>query len=72
MTTAPCRWAASSRIFIPMVSINEHLDVADDRFIVDRESDPVEQLLDNENELDAAKAARLLWDQLSPRERGTH
>lgn len=57
------------RLGVGPVSINEALDVADDRFTVDRESDPAEQLLDNENELDAAKAARALWDQLSPRER---
>lgn len=57
------------RLGVGPVAAIESLDIADDRFTADWESDPAEQVCEQYSELGAADTASVLWDQLSPRER---
>ncbi|WP_419848825.1 hypothetical protein [Candidatus Poriferisocius sp.] len=57
------------RLGVGPVAAIESLDMADDRYTADWESDPAEQVCEQYRELDAADTANVLWDQLSPRER---
>lgn len=57
------------RLGVGPVAAIESLDMAEDRYTADWESDPAEQVCEQYRELDAANTANVLWDQLSPRER---
>lgn len=58
-----------ARLGVGPVTAIEELDIADDRYLVAPQSDPVDHLIDQDNELDAAIEAVGIWGQLSPGER---